>query len=508
MLAWGCDSSGSTGSLDGNGDTDIDLPAEQADEEPEEDILSEVEEEEAGEFDEELPPADLDEEPVVEDEPEEEEMAPEYEEEIEEEAEEEEPARVCTWRTEPFELFTEVATPTFRESGWEYFGEITENCQTDAFFIAGGADMRIKIRLEPRNTAGNPLRGRIMLTDIAGASGRKAPVWLYDNTSQEDSEGNPKIIDYELDLPYSGEYLLMVSGAAYQTTGRYRVYASCVGNCDRRFTRFPVVLVHGMAGFDSALGLLNYFNGVSDHLKEYGYDIHTTETAMFNNSEYRADEIEGQFMDILTQTGARKLNLLAHSQGGIDSRIFISGRDHGHEVALLAMVATPNRGVILGDMILGTVTGVSEDVIASIIDFFGNLIDGSESDIREALKQISIAKMEGEFNPAHPDDQRVTYWSWSGYTCGMLDFDCRNAHDDERVNTALSLTYNLIKNGPEDEGYGPNDGMVPVYSAQWGTYMGYVNADHADEIGQLKSGDFDHLGFYRGIVEKMHEEGF
>ena len=229
---------------------------------------------------------------------------------------------------------------------------------------------------------------------------------------------------------------------------------------------------------------------------------------MFNDSEYRADEIEGQFMDILTETGARKINLLAHSQGGIDSRIFISARGHGHEVGVLAMVATPNRGVILGDMILGTVTGVSQEVIASIIDFFGNLIDGSESDIRQALAQISIAKMEGEFNPAHPDDTRVTYWSWAGYTCGMLDFDCRREHDDERVGTVLSLTYNLIKNGPEDEGYGPNDGMVPVYSAKWGTYMGHVNADHADEIGQLKSGDFDHLGFYRSIVEKMNEEGF
>ena len=153
LCGWGCDSSGSTGSLSGDGDPVIDAPAESSDEVAgEEEQAEEVEEDAATEDEQEIPPADLDEEPMIE---EEEEIPAEIEEEWEEEAEEEieEEVRVCTSRTEPFELMTEVAYPRFRESGWEHFGEITENCQTDGFLIAGAEGMVVEIRLEPRDTA-------------------------------------------------------------------------------------------------------------------------------------------------------------------------------------------------------------------------------------------------------------------------------------------------------------------------------------------------------------------
>ncbi len=419
---------------------------------------------------------------------------------------EEEATLVCDAETDPLDVYHLLDEPYFSDLTWSYEGEISKRCDSDGFIFAGARGMQVSIELKQRTTY-MPLNGRLILTDIAAVSGRRETEIYFDQSL----EGPSGTVQTSFTLPYSGEYLVLVAGRGNVQTGAYTLETTCTANCGRRFTRHPVVLMHGMAGFDNALGFYDYFYGVEADLWDRGYNVDSTEVAMFNDSVYRANEVERQLMEKLEDTGARKLNLVVHSQGGLDARHFISVMGHADDVSVLAMVATPNRGVILGDMVLGTVTGVSQDVIASIIDFFGNLIDASDSDIVAALGQISTAQMENEFNPAHPDAPNVEYWSWAGVTCGFFDFDCRDDHGGEYVGAALSLTYGLIKNGPEEEGYGPNDGMVPLYSAQWGTFMGIVNADHADEIGQLKSpliNGFDHKQLYRDIVFKLYDEGF
>ena len=41
-------------------------------------------------------------------------------------------------------------------------------------------------------------------------------------------------------------------------------------------TRYPVVLVHGMFGFDSIAGV-DYWYGVAEDLRKYGADVYTTQ---------------------------------------------------------------------------------------------------------------------------------------------------------------------------------------------------------------------------------------
>ncbi len=451
---------------------------------------------------------DLDAEPEPELEPEpdmEPEAEPEPEPEMEPEMEEEsEPPVTCQATDDPLDFVSLLAFPELRGSAYAYEGEISDACQADGFLVAGAKGMEVSFTLSFRSLD-RPLVGRLLITDVAGTSGRREPVVLFDETMSFPLAP----VNATFTLPYSGEFLVAVSGKDLESTGLYGFEAQCVSNCTRRFTRHPVVLMHGMAGWDTTLGFYNYFLGVEDDLVERGYNVHVTEVAMFNDSIYRANEIESQLMDILTETGARKIDIIAHSQGGIDARHFISGMGHPDDVAVVAMVATPNRGVILGDMVLGTVQGVSREVIASIVDFFGNLLDGSDSDIEAALAQISVEQMEEHFNPEHPDVPGVEYWSWAGLTCGMLDFSCRGDHGGEWVNPAMSLTFGLINMEGEDHiGYGPNDGMVPLNSARYGEFMGTVNADHADEIGQLKTGDFDHKAFYRDIADLIYVRGF
>lgn len=420
--------------------------------------------------------------------------------EAEEEAEPEMPR--CYPDDNPFELFQVAERPEFGPTAYSHMGEITDACLADGFVFAGAKDMEISISYRPE-TLDKPLAGRMIIADAAAVSGRREPVVFYDQVDEFPLGG----FDTTFTLPYSGEYLILVVPRSFSHTGQYSLNVQCTGNCEKRFTRNPIVLVHGMGGFDEALGFLNYFFGVEENLLNQGYDVHVTDTAMFDDSEMRAQQMESQVMGYLTETGASKVNIIAHSQGGLDTRHLISVMGHGPDIAVVAMVAVPNRGVIVGDMVAGTIQGISREVISAIIDFFVDLVDGEESDIVSALLQISVQSMEEEFNPAHPDDPNVVYWSWAGITCGLLEFSCK-PHSSDIVSPVLLLTHTLIANGPEGVGSGLNDGMVPLKSAMWGEFIGTIDADHADEIGQVPSGNFDHKQFYRDVANRLYTHGF
>jgi pimeloyl-ACP methyl ester carboxylesterase len=277
--------------------------------------------------------------------------------------------------------------------------------------------------------------------------------------------------------PFSGEVVIVVERDLLEDAVTARVTTSCSSGCDRRTTRFPTLLVHGYFGTDTYFGLLDYFHDVPDRLREAGYDVRTPITDAFNWSEVRGEQLAAQVDEVLRETGARKVNLIGHSQGGLDSRVLISGLGYADRVASLTTVATPHHG-----------TPLLIQEIASVQDF-------------------SPDYMEGTFNPAYPDAPGVTYWSWSGRTCGLLDFACQSANDGETADPILLAFFISLSR------FGANDGFVPTSSAAWGTDLGTLSADHMDQVGQIADGissndPFDHRAFYRSELDRLAAAGF
>jgi triacylglycerol lipase len=312
----------------------------------------------------------------------------------------------------------------------------------------------------------------------------------------------------EVDVPAGGEYLLLVHDLELRAIGPYALAATCLSGCDRQATRFPLLLVHGFGGWDTILGGLEYFYGVEDELAGRGYDVHVTVADAVNDTPTRARQLAAQVDAILAATGARKVNLVAHSQGGLDGRYLIGTLGYGDRVGALVMVSTPNRGTMVADALVGELP-VSATLLAALFDAWGAILGGSEADTRAAFEQITTARITGEFNPAHPDDPRVVYWSFAGRSCGLLDFACQADNEGESVDPLLVVSYEFLQG--EEPGHGPNDGLVPVSSAEWGRFLGTLPADHWDEIGQLADsgpgGSFDHLAFYADVAGRLHAAG-
>ena len=78
---------------------------------------------------------------------------------------------------------------------------------------------------------------------------------------------------------------------------------------------YPYILVHGFFGFDK-VGPLDYWYKLKPALVADGHDVHIASMDPFNTTYVRGPQLLKQVKQVLASTGAAKVNLVAHSQGG------------------------------------------------------------------------------------------------------------------------------------------------------------------------------------------------
>lgn len=290
---------------------------------------------------------------------------------------------------------------------------------------------------------------------------------------------------------------------------------------------YPIVLAHGFFGFDdfAGAGFLFYFYEVSERLAAEGETlVFTPEVDPFNGSDVRGAQLIVHIEDILSQTGHEKVNIIGHSQGGLDARVV--AHDRPDLVASVTTVGTPHGGTVLADVVLDLISdGRAADLIDALVRLIGiPLFDatGNESSAMAALWLFSEPGI-AAFNAEYTDSPQVAYYSLTGRTDlhpGGIECDAPAAPDFvtdwnltlDPVDLLLDLSEQIV-----DGGLGsaiPNDGLVRVDDAKWGTFLGCVPADHLDEVGQIL-GDrpgllnrWDHRDFYADLVAYLRVAGF
>lgn len=271
-------------------------------------------------------------------------------------------------------------------------------------------------------------------------------------------------------------------------TGQPRV-PGAASAASATLTRHPVVLIHGMAGF-AQLGPVSYFNGVPDRLRAIGCEVLVTQSSPIHTSAHRALEIRDQLLRAFPDPAVR-LNLIGHSQGGLDARYLISSLGLGDRVASLTTIGTPHRGSPVADLALGLIPGNTQVAIDALLNQLG--LDWHQ------IADLSTLQARAVFNPQNPDDPRVYYQSFAG----VADFPGSPGH--AKLQPLLFASFPIVSVFE-----GPNDGLVSTGSAQWGSYRGTIPCDHAGEIGwtQAQPGGFDHLAFYEELARDLARRGF
>lgn len=255
-----------------------------------------------------------------------------------------------------------------------------------------------------------------------------------------------------------------------------------------------------MAGFDT-WGNVSYFLGVVPAIEALGYRAFAIKLDPFNSIEQRAIQAAAQIDEILERTGAAKVHVIGHSQGGLDARYLVSHFGYGDRIASVTTIGTPHRGTVIVDAALG----YAGNQTAAALIALGNALVGAathtRADLEAQLVGLSRRYVIGTFNPHNLDDPSVSYYSFSGVTHAQWS----SGAGRDIVNPLLAASHLVLTHLA-----GRNDGMVPEQSARWGTYLGALPADHMDEIGHnlgVGASVFDHREFYADLARFLNGAG-
>ena len=278
-------------------------------------------------------------------------------------------------------------------------------------------------------------------------------------------------------------------------------------------TKYPVVLVHGIAMNDINILGVDYFYGVENALEDEGFTVFVTTQDCFNSTENRAKEVFQQLLSIkAAHPEYTKFNIIAHSQGALDARYMISNLSavvngkvvRGSDmVASLTSISGVHRGSPIADLVLGILpSGVARDVVSGVVNVFWKLFFKNETANSEAaVRSLATSFMVNTFNPNVKDVSGVYYQSYAGKIKSIS------------VNFLVSAPLNSYIKSVD----GANDCMVSVNSAKWGNYRGELTGswwcggvDHFMEIGHLFgiTPGFNAPDFYVGVAKDLQKRGY
>lgn len=264
--------------------------------------------------------------------------------------------------------------------------------------------------------------------------------------------------------------------------------------------KYPVVLCHGLSGFDKLMVLpslsylvglhknhgtprrdfvvadhdgvaLEYWFGIREALEAKGTKVMVAKVPGFGSIEERSDKLNefiSREVSLLRderkdnvynerrssqksfkEKGEKmKVNLIAHSMGGLDARFLISKLEkQNYEVVSLTTVTTPHRGSEMADYVMDLSKTLPDQVKPP-----------------PSFRQLTTEHMK-EFNKEVTDDPKVSYFSYG-------------AQFNPAWYNVFYASWSIINSRG-----GANDGMVSVESSKWGTYLGtLMNVDHLDLI--------------------------
>lgn len=265
-------------------------------------------------------------------------------------------------------------------------------------------------------------------------------------------------------------------------------------------TRYPLLLVHGVFFRDS--NKINYWGRIPKELERNGAVIFYGNHQSASSVSDSAQELTDRIRDIVSQTGCEKVNIIAHSKGGLDCRYAISFCGAEKYVASLSTINTPHRGCGFADYLLERIPKNVQDKIANTYNTSLKKLGDTSPDFMAAVSDLTEKRCR-ELNCIMDKEQGK-----------FKDIFCQSVGSKLNKRTSgkfpLNFTYDLVKYFD-----GPNDGLVSEKSFQWGekytflTVKGKRGISHGDmvDLNRENIPGFDVREFYVRLVSDLKERG-
>lgn len=279
-------------------------------------------------------------------------------------------------------------------------------------------------------------------------------------------------------------------------------------------TRYPILLVHGLFGFSTIGGVINYFYQVPYNLERSGAKVYVASVSALNSSTIRGQQL-ASYINSLPDP---KFNLFAHSQGAPTARVAASLVPS--RIASVTTIDGVNKGSKVADVIRGIIPANSAiqggaNALFNALGDLINLLSGANN------PQHSIAALDALTTPGTTQLNNALGWKGlnpNGCTGGnetinigghnIKAFSWSGSHPYTNVldpsDPVLALT-SLAFNGA------PNDGLVSSCESMFGHVINaYYDMNHLDAVNQvfgLRSIWLNPVSLYRQQANRLKNLG-
>nr|WP_302599598.1 alpha/beta fold hydrolase [uncultured Cellulosilyticum sp.] len=256
--------------------------------------------------------------------------------------------------------------------------------------------------------------------------------------------------------------------------------------------KYPIVLVHG-AGFEDNCNsgeIVGSWGTIPKFIRKQGVPIFFGRTKAWASIIENAEILKESILNFQKEYDIDKVNIIAHSMGGLESRYMITHLGMAKNVASLTTISAPHRGLKTIDALHNT------KLYQKIIELLATRYFGSY----EQFLNMSLRLKHSNcvlFNRETPNMEGVYYQSYGADMKSMV------------YDPLLSVSYKIISYYD-----GENDGLVPIRSARWGNYKGIFESrslkglSHRDLIDMHKEDTLEDIRHnYLQIILDLEEQG-
>ncbi len=262
-------------------------------------------------------------------------------------------------------------------------------------------------------------------------------------------------------------------------------------------TKYPILMVHGV--FFRDFRYFNYWGRIPNELEQNGATIYYGNHQSALSVKESARELNDRIRQIINETGCQKVNIIAHSKGGLDCRYALSEFDLKDCVASLTTINTPHRGCEFADYLLGKIPEKQQTAVANAYNSALKKLGDENPNFIEAVTDLTASACTKR-NESVKDIPDIFYQSVGSKL---------NHASSGRF--PLNLSYLLVKYFD-----GKNDGLVGEQSFEWGEQYQFLEIEgkrgisHGDMIDLNRENikGFDVREFYVQLVKDLKEKGF
>ena len=256
--------------------------------------------------------------------------------------------------------------------------------------------------------------------------------------------------------------------------------------------KYPIVLVHGIMMKD--VMHFRAFGKIESVLRKRGHRVHTSDHDGLGKIEDNAEQIKSFILGVLLSEGAEKVNIIAHSKGGLDSLYMIDRLGMSEKIASVTFLCTPHKGSVVATKLYSLPRPI-RGFIAFWLNFWYRLFGDRHPDAIGVCKELRLT----------PEGIVECFDHHDGIYMQSYSTELSRSRDDFVMGIPLMFSRRY-----EDL---PSDGLVSVESSKFRNYKGHCtegSVSHSEIVDFCvkKKKKEKIYTFYISLCDELEERGF